>query len=350
MRKPRPWHRKKNDCWYVTYEGRQIRLTDPGGTQEDAWAAYYRRCPVRPGKPVEPFEGTTASEVCEFFVGCMEVYASPEIHEYHRKRLIPFARQLGAFPAAMFEEATVRRWIRHKGWNPSQARGMLISVHRAFANALRQGLIPTNPIARMRIPPNPVVSHEVSDRDAEALIAAADPEARDLLEVLRMTGCRPSEAARVTAADLELGSRRWALEKHRMSHRDPRPRYVYLANHPEAITRRRAERWKEGPIFRDREGRPWTIRSMGEMLDPLRRGLGLPVTVTIHSFRRAYISRAIDHGVDVASIAALLGLIKLDYLLHLADLRDRLPMMLEAARLARPEDWSKPQGGTDPKG
>jgi integrase len=45
---------------------------------------------------------------------------------------------------------------------------------------------------------------------------------------MQETGCRPSEVARVTAADMDLGQGVWVLGKHKTGKRTSQPRVIYL--------------------------------------------------------------------------------------------------------------------------
>jgi hypothetical protein len=63
---------------------------------------------------------------------------------------------------------------------------------------------------------------------AEILAAIKDKKFRDFVFALQQTGCRPSEDARLTAADVRLDLGVWVLDRHKAAKKTGKPRVVYL--------------------------------------------------------------------------------------------------------------------------
>jgi integrase len=49
---------------------------------------------------------------------------------------------------------------------------------------------------------------------------------------MTLTGCRPGEIARVTAADVDVDRGLWVLKKHKTAKKTGKPRLVYLCPRP----------------------------------------------------------------------------------------------------------------------
>lgn len=84
---------------------------------------------------------------------------------------------------------------------------------------------------------------------------------RDFLIALTESGCRPGEAAKVTAADVDLKEGTWTL-KGKTPRRTGRDRVVSMTQTPLGLTTRLVERYPAGPLFRNEDGNPWNRQSI----------------------------------------------------------------------------------------
>jgi len=88
--------------------------------------------------------------------------------------------------------------------------------------------------------------------------------------------------------------------------------YITLAGHSSPlvgraleICRQRAARYPEGAIFRNRAGRSWRGQGLVEHFGNLSRLLGFRVIA--YSLRHTYATDAIVNGVDVITLAEIMG-------------------------------------------
>ena len=124
----------------------------------------------------------------------------------------------------------------------------------------------------------------------------------DLLTVLRETGCRPKEARIVEARHID--GHRWVFDVLE-SKGKKRRRVVKLTDTAFTICQRLALKYPEGPLFRNRNGKPWSHRAVDYRLWRLSRKLGF--SVTAYSLRHSWATDAIGRGASLAAIAFFMG-------------------------------------------
>ena len=98
-------------------------------------------------------------------------------------------------------------------------------------------------------------------------------------------------------------------------------------------------------------GDPWTIRSITQAIADIRLRSGLPDDVVLHGLRHTFATNAITNGVDVATLAQLLGhsnIATTQRYVHLAGKTDHLnaAMALAIHQVTKPA----PKKSTKPKG
>ena len=153
---------------------------------------------------------------------------------------------------------------------------------------------------------------------------------------MQETGCRPSEVARVTAADVNLDAGVWVLKKHKTAGKTGRPRVVYLTPGMVDLTRELVARFPDGPLFRGpRGGRPFTRNGIRCRFRRLRAKLPHMAGVVSYSYRHTWATEALVNGVGIAQVAELMGHASTEMVSttygHLAD---KLGHLRDAARKA----------------
>jgi integrase len=334
MRQPKPWYRKQTDSWYVQIGPKQHFLAKGKDSEKAAYAAYHRI--MAETKPVEPDRLTTA-KVCDLFLGWSEKHNSPETFEWHRAFLQEFCTTHGDKPAAGVIPHHLTTWLDdHPKWKAGR-RHATYCVKRAFAWAVSQGLLTKNPFAGVKVGRTNRREHLISKDDRDRIFAAVPDQAfRDLLTALQETGCRPSEVARVTAADCDLEAGVWVLKDHKTAEKTGRPRVVYLTATMVELSRRLMAAWPEGPLFRTYQGkRPWKRNAIRCRFRRLREKLPDLGPVTSYLYRHAFTTDALVKGVGVAQVAELLGHTSTDMVMrHYAKLGAHVEHMRDAATKA----------------
>ena len=148
----------------------------------------------------------------------------------------------------------------------------------------------------------------LSSRELGRLLAAAEGNLRDtaILNLLARAGLRVGEVVRLRLAELELNGRSgWLLIQNGKGNKSRR---VPL----NAETRQALKAWLEErtqtaaePVFLSQSGQPLSERDVQRMVAEYARIAG--VDATPHTLRHTFATRAIEKGVDIATLQALLG-------------------------------------------
>ena len=113
-------------------------------------------------------------------------------------------------------------------------------------------------------------------------------------------------------------------------------RTVLLSDAAFEICQRLALKHPEGPIFRDRRGKPWTATALDRECEKLSKLVGFHLTP--YMVRHTFATRKILAGVDLISIAALMGHRNLTTLsrvyAHVMRRQDHLRAALKQERVA----------------
>jgi site-specific recombinase XerD len=301
VRIPKPFFREQNQTWYVQIGKKQINL----GKDREAADIEYHRLMAERG---EPTPRITAHAVIDRFIAWAEANREPGTVSFYKRHLDEFKRAISPrLKAAELKRDHVTRWVddRYRGLSDNYRHNAIRSVQRAFRWAVDQDLIPPSKVASIQKPEQTPRETIVTAEQWEAIRAeVTDREFLDLLEILKETGCRPQEARIVEARHVDRERRQWILERQNSKGKKVR-RVVRLNDTAWTITQRLMMKWPEGPLFRTKEGQPWCKESINSRFYRLRQKLGFRVFA--YSFRHSFATDALRRGVDVVSVAILLG-------------------------------------------
>ena len=338
----RPWRRSESGSWYAQVRGKQVRLGGPELSKTAAQMALNRVLAEAAAAEGED-PGLRVRDLLNLFLDHVERDRAAATYEWYRRFLKPFTDRNGSIVAAEVRPLHVSRLIAdNPGWGPSARWGLITAVKRAFRWAWTEGYLASNALARVERPAAGRRETFLDDGKVRAIIGAypAGDPFRELLTILRETGCRPGEASRVTSADLDLAAGVWVLSRHKTAAKTGRPRVVYLNPTALELCRKLAARNRTGPLFRNEDGAPWTRNAMACRFARLRKRLGLGPEATAYALRHGFVTGALERGVPIATVAELVGHADTQMVCrhysHLAERREHLRGAAEQA--TRPGD------------
>jgi len=315
MRQPKPFWKKSHRCWYVKIDGIQHRL-DPD--EKKAWKLYYK---MMSGTRIVG-EDDPVVDVISQFMDWSEANHAPDTYRFYRVYNQSFLRSLPhTLKLRDLKPIHVTRWI-DKHWPAQDIRnhagklvtpkasnntrnGAVRAVTRPLNWARKQGLIQVAPLEGLEKP-------KATPRDAylwpeqyETLLDLVKDEAfRDIMQILRHTGCRPQEARTMEARWFNREDRCWEFPREESKGKVKR-RVVLLDDVAFEITQRLALRNPEGPIFRNTQGNLWRKQALIDRCVRLRPKAGFYVTP--YAIRHTFATDAIIRGVDLVTVAQLMG-------------------------------------------
>lgn len=310
MRRPEPWYRTSKGAWFVQISDKQIRLAKgpKEATEKEAFDTYYKLMAHRPEYLPQADEMLVAV-ICDLYLEHSKSHHERSTYQNHKSYLQPFCEEYGRSCAKDLKPFHVTKWLdAHPTWKASR-RHAALSVKRAFGWADKQGLLSPSPLRGLEVVPNNRRTRVLSPLEqAEILAAITDTEFRDFVRAMLETGCRPSEVARVTAADVDLNLGVWVFQKHKTEKKTKKPRVIYLTPAMEELTRKLMAKYPEGPIFRGPRGaKPLTRNGIRSRFRRLRQKLPHLKHFVAYSTRHTWATQALVNGVGVAQVAELMG-------------------------------------------
>lgn len=135
-----------------------------------------------------------------------------------------------------------------------------------------------------------------------ALLDAMAEDVRDLAECVALTGCRPGDPAAVLRKDYDArtGSVTFTTKDH--------PRTIPLSPAARALFDRLARsKLPAARLFVQADGSPWTARAWHEPVREAVAKAGLPPETVLYTLRHSWITDAIVGGMDLLTVAKLVG-------------------------------------------
>ena len=352
------WHRTFHGWWYLTLaEGgnrQQIKLVKGPNDKETKAAAERQaiqelatRQHVEDNADKAP-SWATAGHVIRAFLKHSAEEHSKETAAWHRYLLTSFLDLYGKVRLTRLRKMHVRAWLAAKGYNPTSANRAVGALKRAFNWAVEEEHIPRNPLAHVRKPKSLVRDRTLTPEERLLILKSIrGPSFRTFVRALTLTGCRPGEVARVTAADVDLDKGLWVFHKHKTAKKTGRPRLVFLSPEALDLTKELMDKNPDGPLFLNSRGKPWTRNAIRIRFRNLRRRHPELKGIVAYSYRSSFATDALEIGVPDTTVAALLGHTNTATLhKHYARLSGRLDHLKDAAARAT----RKPAAGDVPGG
>jgi len=343
-RPSKPWFWAARDAWCVTIRGERVVLAKGKDAKAAATLAFHQLM-ASEGKVAPGGLALTVHVLANLFLQEQEARKlAPLTIEFYRRHLGSFVGRWGDEAASAIRPLNVSTWLREHDWADSTKAGAVASVKRLYNWAKKEGHLSENPLADIERPAMAVRSSAMTRQQAESILRASRNSAwKDFLIALWETGCRPGELAEVTAAqfDARTGTLR-VKNKTRRKTREPL-RTIHLTPFMVEICKELSKRHPEGPIFRNTIGNPWTRNSMACSFRAIRTRIAIPAGISAYSMRHGYVTDALENGVPVATVAALVGHTDATMILKVySKLSSRQSHLRDAASLVRPASQNNP--------
>jgi integrase len=307
----RPWYRVGRGQWYARVNQKQVPLGvfDPG--DEDAALAALRKliAKAQQNTPPEAPVPDWPALVREFIRAKEARQLAPRTVEDYRKHLTFALAHFGTLrPAELFaaraggelphcprvEESTPPTWKENSRRNYLAAVetflrwcGHRVSLDKPGRESAGAGMV-------------------IEEAVYWQAVGAARGDLRPLLVFLWNTGCRPSEAARLTAADVDWSSGTITLRRHKTRRgAKGKARVIYLSPAAVEVLSAQRDRHPAGLLFPNRRGTAWRDKALAQAVWRVSRKIGHRVTA--YGCRHSYCTRALAKGLPDAHVAALMG-------------------------------------------
>jgi integrase len=303
-----PFFYAAKNTWYFWDGSSKISLGVRGQeNKSEAMDAWHRI--MANGRPVAEARADTptVAEVIDAFLADAKERVSRGTLRNYTAFLTPLTERHGKVKADRLTPAQAETYSRKPTWNGTHRGDFLTTLTSAFRWAEQTGLLASNPLRHLRKPCRSVRTTLplISADEHARLCEAATPAFRRFLQVLHMTGARPSEVASITAENFDAEAAVVCLSEHKTAHKG-KQRVLYLSPEAVAILREQAERYDSGYLFRNRHGTKFTKNAIGLVMRRLRKRAAIG-HATAYCYRHSFATDALANGVPDAQVAALLG-------------------------------------------
>jgi integrase len=313
-----PWWRQQNGHWYVKHFGKQHRLSkepDPdGGGRKNPPAAVVTAWHklLAEDEPMRRHENLTMRQVFDPF----RELCKSEPKKCTDWILSRFQKFVGPdFPVSkLIPNHLTKFFEKNPQWGPSTRRTMVNRVLAAINHAVEEGLIEKNPISSTPNFKRSKYGHHSKRKGTvpaelrQRLEAGAIPALRAILVSLRESGCRPAELRRARVERCFLAQNVLYVPNKTARKTGEPERKIYLSEEMKGLLKGLIGDRTEGFIFLTAKGKHWTYDNLQERWRKLVAKVPVPKGVTLYTYRRTFISEAINKkNVNPALVAQLAG-------------------------------------------
>ncbi len=363
-REPHAWFRKQTGWWMTTINRKKINLVKGANKEEEAKRKLRELLYLRDKNPAPESGELTVAAVIDLYMTHARAKLSSSTYEVCSVYWQLFAEEHG-FRTVNDRECLpfhLTSWLdKHPEWVSDWTKHHAVSTVQAPFNwAARQRLITANPFRGVThgagAPRRPMTDQEFEKLLQLAMASTratlAKERLREILTFLRITGARPGEAYKLEWSHIDLEKAVIVLTEHKTSRtqRQPRPRVIPLTQ--EVVELLKVIRLRQEPgerVFRSVRGKPWKRHNLTARIKRLRRLAGIPEDAKLYGLRHAFGTRAIVNGVDIKTLAQLMGHTTVQmtehYLNHLGDHTGHL-----AAAMSRVSPPTTPVAAKPPEG
>lgn len=299
-RKAHPWLRSSTGEWYVTHNGDKKPLGVFGANNEAAaWAAFQKllenTVEIKPKARSEPL-----ASILPDYLSALGARATAKTLRDYSVHLRSFIAPFGNRAANEIDGKSLELHASKKGWSDSYQNNWLWTVQAFIRWAGRPDFSVRRPAKESR-----GAKALISEDTQRLILRETKGDFHELCRLLWMTGCRPMEAASITAEMVDWTSGTITLKKHKTKHKGKR-RIIYLS--PDALTLLKTQSLLydgKGPLFRGIGGEPFSIHAIVTRMIRVSKRIGR--SVTAYGYRHSFATRALAIGTPDTHVAALLG-------------------------------------------
>ncbi|MBI2806519.1 MAG: tyrosine-type recombinase/integrase [Planctomycetes bacterium] len=289
-RPAKPFWKKSHRAYYANIGGKPVRL---GTTWEEAEKEFHRlKFEQKAGELEASRNGATVQldkpittkvemvvDVCTKYLAHVQKNRKERTYQWYRDTLKHFCKEVG-------RDLTVEELIphhltewadRHHEWSSTTRFDYIRAVQGVFRWGIRQRLITTNPIEYVEKPSPESREIILTDKQWKAILASylEDDPFRDLLVFARSSGARPQESKKIEARHMQQDGRVAVFLKKESKNKGKRRRnrVLYLPPPLRPMLQRLCEKYPEGPIFRNKDGNPWTTNAIRSRFRRIRKKL-----------------------------------------------------------------------------
>jgi site-specific recombinase XerD len=308
----KPWFRNQTGWWYVSIRNGssydQVKLVKAPNTKEGKKLAEEELIQELAARgfdkdldsPVGNCNWITVGHVMRGFLAHSRSKHLPETAETYRYLIMPFLKAFADLRIHRLRKKHITMYLNTKNYNSTSENRFIGAIKRAFNWAVEEEYISRNPIAHVRKPKALTRDRTLTQEERQLILSSIEDEAfNNFVRALSMTGCHPSEVARVTTQDVDIVKGLWILQKHKTAKQTGQPRIVYLCQEAFELTKSLIEKHPTGPLFLNKVGKAWTRNAIRIRFRRLREQHPQLKEVSAYTYRHSFATDALERGIPI---------------------------------------------------
>jgi integrase len=323
MRKP--FYIKSKKLWYFKDSaGKFIRLHEDEEQAYELWKVLSDQKKLKKARSVS----ATLIDIFEAFLSEEELELPKAAFNCIKTAGLQMMAKFGDdYLCSSITKGDVARWLaeekegrlrkdntrRKYVWSDARKRDTGSCIKRVFKWALDNGLIESNPLATLKLPTPKPRSQLITKEDHKRMVLDSFGTEKyrsfGLYLIASRCGARPQAIQSVTGKNVfdVSGSLIWVFEDHKNAKKTKKRLTVFLSPCLQTLTRILMASRGDGNLFLNSDGLPWKKDTITQRIRRVRRRLGLPEGTIAYSYRHTFATDALLAGVDISTVAALLG-------------------------------------------
>jgi integrase len=320
-RSAKPWFNRQKDCWMSWLNGKRVKLAEGKRNKKAAQDRFDELRFEAVHNPHPDSAEPTVASVIERYSEFAEKRIAASTLATRKPYLQSFAEEAGWRKIADCRPDHMESWLdKHPEWESDWTKNAAIrNVQVAFNWAWKCRIIKDNPFRG--------VSHRVgeprrnmTEAEFRSVLRVTGSEwrkskptpgarFRQVMTFLWHTGCRPCEACKLRWADVDFEREIIILREHKTSRtqRTPRPRVIPLDAVALRLLRLLKRRGEGDHVFLNHRKTVWNKDSLALRLARARTIAGVSDDAKVYGVRHAFGTKAIVNGVDLKTLAELMG-------------------------------------------
>lgn len=240
------------------------------------------------------------------FLSAQKARLTPQTYAWYEMYCRKFASQHGSKMTDDLTPQVLYSWLdsNYSTCSPSTQFSACRGILRALSWAVAERMIAVSPLRGFARPiPNSREITITQQQYAECLRVAHRPEVKAAIQFLWHTGARPQE---LRIADVGWLQGQKIVFPKQLSKGRKKRRVIFLDDLSNRLVQRLADGRSRGPVFRNSKGDPWKTITLVNAMGVIRRRTKIK-GLCAYTFRHSFITRHLERGVDVPTVAELAG-------------------------------------------
>lgn len=304
-REPKKYWKATHKCWYVKVAGQHIRL-DPD--EEKAQDLFYQVMAGR--REIKP-DALVVELILEYLLWSKKKHKA-RTHEWYKEHLESFSKHIGRLRVQSLKPLHIEKWVEKVFPNTNNGTTIgnaMRTVVRVFNWAKKSGRIAQSPLVGLERPrPTHRDVYLMPEEYKKMVASIKDERLLDLVVLMRESGCRPQEARHVESRHFSRHNKCLVIPMEEAKggpQGATEERVILLNDKVLEIVQRLSMKYPEGKLLRNSRGQPWTTGAFDQRCIKLSKRLGFHVCP--YAIRHTFATDAIIRGVDIVTIAELMG-------------------------------------------